>query len=29
MLFERENTEEKIIAATFNIVQKEGVPDVG
>ncbi len=25
MLFERENTEEKIIAATFNIVQKEGV----
>lgn len=25
MLFERENTEEKIITATFNIVQKEGV----
>ena len=25
MLFERENTEEKIIRATFNIVQKEGV----
>ena len=25
MLFERENTEEKIIAATFNIIQKEGV----
>ena len=25
MLFERENTEEKIIKATFNIVQKEGV----
>lgn len=25
MLFEKENTEEKIIAATFNIVQKEGV----
>ncbi len=25
MLFERENTEEKIINATFNIVQKEGV----
>ena len=25
MLFERENTEEKIITATFNIIQKEGV----
>lgn len=25
MLFEKENTEEKIITATFNIVQKEGV----
>ena len=25
MLFEKENTEEKIIKATFNIVQKEGV----
>lgn len=25
MLFERENTEEKIIIATFNIIQKEGV----
>lgn len=25
MLFEKENTEEKIIRATFNIVQKEGV----
>ncbi len=25
MLFERENTEEKIMTATFNIVQKEGV----
>ncbi|MBE6513240.1 MAG: TetR/AcrR family transcriptional regulator [Methanobrevibacter olleyae] len=25
MLFERENTEEKIITATFNILQKEGV----
>ena len=25
MLFERENTEEKIITATFNIIQKKGV----
>lgn len=25
MLFEKDNTEEKIIAATFNILQKEGV----
>jgi AcrR family transcriptional regulator len=25
MLFERENTEEKILTATFNIIQKEGV----
>ena len=25
MLFERENTEEKIITATFNIIQREGV----
>ena len=25
MLFEKENTEEKIITATFNIVQREGV----
>ena len=25
MLFEKENTEEIIIKATFNIVQKEGV----
>lgn len=25
MLFERDDTEEKIIVATFNILQKEGV----